>query len=172
MTSEVEIPSTFGLIGKLFQEAAAIRNPRVTNRRINDLLTKTHTVGKITLPIPNLIAAQQMRQIEQLRQTDPLAWLMECLFILHNQTSSDALFLRGSEREHAIAAHSQKISAFDASPYMVALLELHTAIEKKNMLSVESMENQVKILQNEISRLASSPLPKQPDTPSSTSHAI
>jgi len=163
-SSGSKMPSTVGLMGKLFAEATAFRSPKVSQRRINDLLTKTHICGSVTLPIPNLVAAHAMRQIEHLRQSDPLAWLMECLWLLAHQHNEDIFFLRGPERERAIAMHASKISSMDAPAYMVALLELHEAVAKKNANLANDLEARLKSLQEEISRLASSPLPKQQDT--------
>lgn len=166
-----DLPGTFSLLGKLAKDALALRNPQVSEQRIRNLLLKTHTVGKVTLNLPNIVAAHQIKRQENLRTSDPLSWLLECLFILAHQHNEDVLFLRGDERQIAIAQYCKKISAFDIPLYTTALLETLAAVEKKNANFAEDLIRKTQEIQSAISHLASSPLPKPPDTNSDTSPA-
>lgn len=127
--------------------------------RIHALLSKFHVVAGITIPIPNLVAFYQLRELPT---ANTARWVAEALFILKNQNNPDTLFLRGIDRERKIHEACAKITAYDAARYFIAIREVLEAIEKKNTNSSETILQKA---QNLINLAESSPSPSNSDGP-------
>lgn len=164
-------PSTMGLLGRMVNESLKLQSPRVTERRIRWLLTKTHTTGPITLNLPTMVGFRELQRIQHLRDTDPAGWVLECLFILAHQRNEDAIFLFGQERQIAIQQYADRIGlmATDLPAYTIAILEMLSALEKKSASYSANLHTLSQQTLAEISRLASSPSPNPPASPSNTS---
>lgn len=137
-----------------------------TQRRMDLLAAKLHTVGAVNLPLPNVVA---MREIARLDASDILAFTMDAVWILHVQCDEDALFLRGSERERAIIRFWTKRPAAGISEYYIALMETLRALEKKSSSFWTAMLKQTQELMTSMTPPNSSSSPKPTDNPSATS---
>jgi hypothetical protein len=144
---------------------AMLSEPRKCDRTAL-LLLKTHTVGPVTLDLPNLVA---LRQIQQITADNPLDELLESLFILANQQNEDVLFLRGEARQKAIAAVGKQYSAAQLPAARIALLEILDAVQKKTLNSLERMDLTTNALMQQLSgQSCTKPTDSQPPTGSAT----
>lgn len=118
--------------------------------RIKLLLQKTHTVGRITLPIPNqsafmyiLTLKDKLNISESSENAAALArWVMESVWLLSVQNDLDKYFLDGDERERAITAFWIKRVYLRFDEYYVALIDLLQAMEKKSLNSSQAMTDE------------------------------
>lgn len=147
----------------MFSELLSGGNPKRSIDRIDLLLRKTHTVGKVTVNIPNIVAGTL---IQKLDKSDPVAWTVECMYILHHQRNDEMLFLSGNDRL------AEQIKLFGDIPhaefpkFYVAICETLDAVEKKSLLCSREYLQRVA---NMTSQLNSSPSPTNQDSPSDTS---
>ena len=160
-------PSPFdlakNLFGEFFKSEAALDDPNKSAKRIECLARKMHTVGKISLPIPNIVALQL---ILKLGTENILDFTLESLYILFNQTEEDNLFLQGTARDIRMAKLFKQIHAHQVPQYYLCLREMLAEIEKKNLNSAQQMKQMAELL---ISRATSPDFPKPLDNPSDTS---
>lgn len=155
--------TTGGLLGHMFKELVTPGTPKARFERIDLLLRKTHIVGSLTIPIPNLVAFSLIRKLDT---ADPVFWLSEVLFILHAQHHEDILFASGTERDRAKHRFLSKIPATEFPRYYFAVCETLDAVEKK---SQNSSKEYLQRIANATSQLNSSHSPTNPDNPSATS---
>jgi hypothetical protein len=153
-----------GMLKEIFtghSVADVLAEPRQSNRMAL-LLIKSHAVGRITLPIPNLVALQL---IQQLDRADPLAFVTESIFILRNQTEEDVLFASGTDRDLAKARCLQDISAAQLPEALICVNELLDVVQKKTLNSLERMKAETADLMQQLSSSSSA---KPMDNPSNT----
>lgn len=131
--------------------------------RIDLLLRKTHVVGRIVVPIPNLFA---FSLIQKLDTSNAIEWLCETLFILHFQHNEDILFLRDDDRDRHKAKLLAEINPMQFPDYYIAVTEMLDAVEKKSQSSSKGLQRLAKIA---MSQHNSSPSQPKPDNPSATS---
>lgn len=162
-------PSPFDLIKNIVSEtfkgktAEDLVSDKRKQKRIDLLAMKMHTVGAVSLPLPNLMAFQL---ISKLDTEDSLNFTMESLYILQNQTCGDALFTKGIERQVAITEFVKDIKAHEWTAYYVCIREMLEELEKKTISSSMKM---TETAQNLISQATSLFSQKPTDNPSPTS---
>lgn len=139
-----------------------LNDPQRQANRQRLLTLKTHQVGRVILPLPNIVALQL---IEQISTENPLNFVCECLYILRHQQNDDALFLAGEERRVRMAAVLRDVRADEFPAYYVAILEMLAHIKKKTQSYSQTLTQQTEDL---IQQLNLSSSPKPTDNPSNT----
>lgn len=147
----------------MFSELMTGGNPKHSIERIDLLMRKTHTVGSVTINIPNIVAASL---IQKLDKSDPVFWTVECMYILHHQRNEDLLFLQGNDRLKEQIRLFGDIPHAEFPKYYIAICETLDAVEKKSRIYSREYLQRVA---NMTSQLNSSPSPTNPDSPSDTS---
>lgn len=158
------------IIDRVFESRKSSEKKRLQEKqaRSKDLWKKVHSVEKISVPIPNLFALNQIEEhLGDLTEAtiNDLPKFSELLWILKNQDNPTVLVMTPAEREYEIKTFQMSISASDLANYQIAVTEIFEAMAKKNEVMTLKM---LQAIESQLSE-ALSALPSDSDSTPFTS---